>query len=98
MLAFSAVGKPEARVVRRRMSRPDSAFATTPTIASPKAPHLLALCCAPYGKHGTGIAVRIPRPEPCPLLRAAMPGGLTNCHGCQKALAGRVPPRRHAAT
>ena len=42
MLAFSAVGKTEACVTRRRMSRPDSGFATTPTIASPTAAHLLA--------------------------------------------------------
>ena len=41
MLAFSAVGNTEACVTRRRMSRPDSGFATTPTIASPTA-HLLA--------------------------------------------------------
>ena len=38
MLAFSAVGNTEACVTRRRMSRPESGFATTPTIASPKAP------------------------------------------------------------
>src|SRR5689334_8402648 len=69
MLAFSAVGKTEARVVRRRMSRPDSGFATTPTIASPMATHLLALCCAPEGKTGTAIVVRILWPGPCPLSR-----------------------------
>ena len=38
MLAFSAVGNTEACVTRRRMSRPESGFATTPTIASPIAP------------------------------------------------------------
>ena len=38
MLAFSAVGNTEACVTRRRMSRPESGFATTPTIASPMTP------------------------------------------------------------
>src|SRR5690348_677106 len=80
MLAFSAVGKTEARVVRRRMSRPDSGFATTPTIASPKATHLLALCCAPEGKTGTAIVVRILWPGPCPLSRAAMRGSPRQGH------------------
>ena len=43
MLAFSAVGKTEACVTRRLMSRPDSGIATTPTIASPTRPNLLGL-------------------------------------------------------
>src|SRR5437773_9422458 len=34
----AAVGNTEACVTRRRMSRPESGFATTPTIASPKMP------------------------------------------------------------
>lgn len=43
MLAFSAVGNTEACVTRRRISRPDSGFATIPTIASPTPINLLAL-------------------------------------------------------
>jgi hypothetical protein len=47
------------------MSRPDSGFATTPTIASPKATHLLALLCAPIRETGIGAAA----PQDCRSLR-----------------------------
>src|SRR5579862_9966929 len=57
MLAFSAVGNTEAWVTRRRMSRPDSGFATTPTIASPTA-------SPPHGPNSARLARKGEYPPP----------------------------------
>src|SRR5260221_11942464 len=70
MLAFSAVGNTEACVTRRRMSRPDIGFATTPTTPSPTATHLQALLCAPIGETG------IPAVTSCSSTDAAQRAGL----------------------
>ena len=59
MLAFSAVGNTVACVTSRRMSRPDSGFATTPTTASPTVPHLLGPYSARSCRKG-----EYPRPAP----------------------------------
>src|SRR6201993_709825 len=73
MLAFSAVGNTEACVTRRRMSRPESGFATTPTIASPM-PHLLAPLCAPTGQKGKSRRACAVRSLGCGLPAGAVAG------------------------
>src|SRR6516164_1778506 len=98
MLAFSAVGKTEARVVRRRMSRPDSGFATTPTIASPKAPTSWPYAAPLKVKLELAWLFEFSGQGPCPLSRAAMPGSLRQGHqeqaGASAPVALTVAARR----
>src|SRR5690349_20417330 len=91
MLAFSAVGNTEACVTRRRMSRPESGFATTPTIASPKAAHLLALLCAPAGQKGIAVGWnRRGRAPPGPRAGLSPPPFEDNASSRQRTVSSRV--------